>query len=153
MGGASQRKADRPFHRRRGLSRTGAPSGNPHAANSFCRTARHGTFCRVLKGTPMDFHIADPEVFHYPDHADGITLTVQLSAGGHSVEAIAKVDSGAGVCLFSREIGAHLGLVVEQGIYLILRPLSGPIEAFGHEVRLETGTLTLDSFVYFAKYP
>lgn len=101
----------------------------------------------------MDFQITNPEVFHYPDHADGITLTVQLSAGGHSVEAIAKVDSGAGVCLFSREIGVHLGLVVEQGIYIVLNTLSGPLEAFGHEVRLETGTLPLDSFVYFAKYP
>lgn len=101
----------------------------------------------------MDFQITNPEVFNYPDHADGITLTVQLSAGGHSVEALAKVDCGAGVCLFSREIGAHLGLVIEQGVYIILRTLSGPIEAFGHEVRLETGALTVDSVVYFAKHP
>ncbi len=80
----------------------------------------------------MDFQITNPEVFNYPDHADEITLPVKLGAGGYSVEAIAKVDSGAGICLFSREIAAHLGLVVEQGIHTVLRTLSGPIEAFGH---------------------
>jgi len=101
----------------------------------------------------MDFQITNPEAFCYPDHADGITLSVKLSASGYSVEAIAKVDTGAGVCLFSREIGAHLGLVVEQGIHTTLRTLSGPIEAFGHDVRLEVGALTLDTIVYFAKHP
>jgi len=101
----------------------------------------------------MDFQITDPISFNYPDHADGITLSVQLSAGGHLVEAIAKVDTGAGICLFSREIGVHLGLVIEQGIHTTLRTLSGPLEAFGHEVRLEVGALVLDTVVYFAKHP
>jgi hypothetical protein len=101
----------------------------------------------------MDFQITDSQSFGYPDHADGITLPVKLSASGHSVEAIAKVDTGAGVCLFSREIGVHLGLVVEQGVCIILRTLSGPIEAFGHEVRLEVGALVFDTIIYFAKYP
>jgi hypothetical protein len=101
----------------------------------------------------MDFHLSTAEAFHYPDHADGITLLVTLNAGGHTVEALAKVDTGASLCLFSREIGLHLGLVIEQGMHTTLNTLTGPLEAFGHEVRLEVGALVFDTVVYFAKHP
>lgn len=35
----------------------------------------------------------------------------------------------------------------------MLSSLGGPLEAFGHEVTLQTGTLVFHSLVYFAKYP
>lgn len=101
----------------------------------------------------MDFQIAAAEAFHYPDHADGITLSVTLSSGEYAIEALAKIDTGAAICLFSREIGLHLGLEIEQGMATTLNTLSGSLEAFGHEVRLEIGALVFDTVVYFAKHP
>jgi len=101
----------------------------------------------------MDFQITNPESFNYPEHVDGITLPVKLSSGAYLVEAFAKVDSGAGVCLFSREIGAHLDLDIEQEIPNTLRTLSGSIESFGHDVTLEVGNLAFHTTVYFAKHP
>ena len=36
---------------------------------------------------------------------------------------------------------------------IVLSSLGGPLEAFGHEVTVQTGTLAFQSLVYFAKYP
>ena len=36
---------------------------------------------------------------------------------------------------------------------IVLLSLGSPLEAFGHEVTLQTGTLAFQSLVYFAKYP
>jgi hypothetical protein len=46
-----------------------------------------------------------------------------------------------------------LGLQVEQGIPTTLDSLGGPVEAFGHEVVIQTGDLIFESLVYFAKFP
>jgi hypothetical protein len=63
------------------------------------------------------------------------------------------VDTGAAVCLFSREIGLQLGLEIEQGILIRLGSLTGTLDAFGHDVSLRIGTQTFHTTVYFAKDP
>lgn len=93
------------------------------------------------------------EVYQYPDNLDGITIPVMLTYGAMDIRVQAKVDTGAGVCLFSHEDGLKLGIPVDQGMPSVLRSLGGPLEAFGHEVLLQTGDLVFQSFVYFAKYP
>lgn len=93
-----------------------------------------------------------PECAHpYPEHADGIVIPVSLSSGHTFHKAEAVVDPGAGVCLFSREIGEILGLDIEQGIYQRLGTLTGGLDAFGHEVGLQTYDLAFTSTVYFAR--
>jgi hypothetical protein len=92
------------------------------------------------------------EAFSYPDDPSGITLPVALIYGSKAIRIAAKVDTGAAVCLFSHEDGLQLGLLVAQGIPIVLSSLGGPLEAFGHEVILQTGTLAFQSLVYFAKY-
>jgi hypothetical protein len=89
----------------------------------------------------------------YEDHADGIPLPVRLSYGGRTVSTTAKVDPGAAVCLFAHEEGLELGVPVEQGIPIRLGGLTGTLDAFGHEVTLQTGELVFQSIVYFAKHP
>lgn len=92
-----------------------------------------------------------PECAHrYPEHADGIVIPVSLSSGQafHKVEAV--VDPGAAVCLFSREIGEILGLNIENGVYQRLGTLTGGLDAFGHEVGLQTYDIAFTSTVYFA---
>ncbi len=93
------------------------------------------------------------EELRYPDDPAGITLPTLISYGGKTLRASAKVDCGAGVCLFSREIGEELGIQIEQGIPTTLTLLNSSLEACGHEVVIQTSALILESVVYFAKYP
>lgn len=97
----------------------------------------------------LSFDIA----YQYPDNKSGITIPVTLHYGGLSYKSIGKVDTGAGCCLFSNEIADVLGIPIEQGLYSTFDTPGGVIEAFGHEVVLETFGLSVTSFVYFARYP
>ncbi len=62
----------------------------------------------------------------------------------------AKVDPGAQVCLFKRDLGETLGLDVESGHYIELDSLGGIIPAFGHHLMLETLGMEFESVIYFA---
>ena len=93
------------------------------------------------------------EEFVYDDDPSGITIPVMLSYGSTDILVSAKVDTGAQVCLFSHEDGLKLGIPVEQGCFAILSGLGGSIEAFGHEVTIQTGEMAFYSLAFFAKYP
>ena len=99
--------------------------------------------------TQLDF----AQELRHPDDASGITIPVLLTHGGKSLRVAAKVDTGAQVCLFAHEVGLRLGLPVEQGTPIVLSIISGSVDAFGHDVVLQTGALAFESRVYFAKYP
>lgn len=93
------------------------------------------------------------ETIRYKESITGISIPVMLSYGPQALWTDAKVDPGAEVCLFKHEEGSKLGLLVERGIPITLGTLTGSVEAFGHEVTLQTGDLIFQSLVYFAKYP
>ena len=93
------------------------------------------------------------EEIYYADDLSGITIPVVLSYGEKARRVQAKVDTGGEVCLFSREDGAIPGVPIDQGIPITLSSLGGNVEAFGHEVTIQTGELIFQSTVYFAKYP
>ena len=98
-------------------------------------------------------HLTFAQEHHYTDDEGGIPLEVGLSYGVHHIEVWAKVDPGAAVCLFSNEAGRQLGIPIEQGIPLRLSGIAGTLDAYGHEVILQTGDIAFQSLVYFAKYP
>jgi hypothetical protein len=93
------------------------------------------------------------EEFVYDDDPSGLTIPVMLSYGATDVLISAKVDTDAQVCLFSHEDGLKLGIPIERGLFAVLDSLGGPIEAFGHEVTIQTGELAFYSLAFFAKYP
>ena len=101
----------------------------------------------------MAEYLSFANVYRYSDDEHGITLPVVLHHGGLTYITSAKVDTGAEVCLFTREVGEGLGLIIEEGMPLELNSLNGTVETFGHEVLLQTGDLAFTSFVYFSKYP
>jgi hypothetical protein len=101
----------------------------------------------------MTTQLTFAEEFRYRDDASGITIPVTVVCGGRTLRVYAKVDTGAEVCLFKSEHGEELGLAIEQGVPKVLNTLGGPLEAFGHEVTIQTGELAFQSLVYFAKYP
>ena len=91
--------------------------------------------------------------YRYKDNDEGISIEVSLGYAGIVIGVGAKVDPGSAVCVFSNEIGRNLGIQIETGIPIVLTGLSGSLEAFGHEVTLQTGEIAFQSLVYFAKYP
>lgn len=93
------------------------------------------------------------ETIYYHDSTVGITIPVALGYQSKAIQEQAKVDPGAEVCLFRHEVGLRLGITVEQGIPITLKTLAGSLEAFGHEITLQTGELIFQSIVFFAKYP
>ncbi len=93
------------------------------------------------------------EEHRYKDDDEGIPISILLTYDGKTIRVAAKVDTGATVCLFSHEDGIDLGVPIEQGIPLRLGGLTGSLEAFGHEVTMQTGDITFQSIVYFAKHP
>jgi len=89
----------------------------------------------------------------YPDDEEGISISIKLTYGDESFRVDAKVDPGAAVCLFSHEVGLKLGVPIEQGIPIKLGGLTGSLDAFGHELTLQTGNIAFQSIVYFARHP
>ena len=100
----------------------------------------------------MTTHITFAEEFRYDDAPVGITIPVAIHHGERSLRFHAKVDTGAQVCLFRNEHAIALGLQLEEGLPITLSGLGGSIEAFGHEIVLQTGDIAFHSIVYFAKY-
>lgn len=97
--------------------------------------------------------LAFDQEFRYSDNEEGIPLSISLTYGNIITRVEAKVDCGSAVCLFSHEDGLDLGIPIEQGIPIRLGGLTGTLEAYGHEVTLQTGDIAFQSLVYFAKYP
>jgi hypothetical protein len=100
----------------------------------------------------MPATITYAEIWNYPDDGAGITIPTLLGYDGRIVTATAKIDTGAEFCLFDRDYGERLGLPLEKGVPLTLETLTGRLEAFGHEVTLQTLGLTFQSVIYFSRY-
>jgi hypothetical protein len=87
----------------------------------------------------------------YSSTEEGITIPTVLILGNITVSFQAKIDPGAEVCFFQREIGEELGIDIESGDRIRLGSLTGgSLIAFGHPVTLHTLGLEFDSVVYFA---
>ena len=96
-----------------------------------------------------------PLRYQFTRTKDGLMIPVSLSSGAQYEQTMAKVDTGAEHCLFRREIAEMLALEVESGLPNTFRTLTGTItgtiEAFGHEVTLQSFEFAIQSHVYFAK--
>ena len=85
----------------------------------------------------------------YDSLESGITIEAVLRRGAATINCTAKVDTGAQVCLFEREIGEFLGIEIERGLGTELSTLTGTMRAYGHEIILETLGVAFESFAYF----
>ena len=99
----------------------------------------------------MPFQLAFNWLYKYDSLESGITLETALWRGDRRVVAKAKIDTGAEVCLFSREIGEKLGIKIENGVRLELGTLTGTMTAYGHEVSLDVLGLTIHTLIYFSE--
>jgi hypothetical protein len=85
----------------------------------------------------------------YSSIAAGINVETTGRFGDLYILCDAKVDTGAEVCLFQREIGEALDLPIEKGAKKRMETLTGVLTAYGHEVVLEVLGLQIQTFVYF----
>jgi hypothetical protein len=81
----------------------------------------------------------------------GITIEAVLTRGPDQVACKAKIDTGAQLCLFERDVGEALGIDIESGLRVRLETLTGLLVAYGHEVSLTTLGLRFDTMIYFAE--
>lgn len=85
----------------------------------------------------------------YPDTA-GITLPVLIKLGERQVRLLAKVDTGASLCILQREYGEALGLDIERGTRQQVATVTGSFTTYGHTVTLVTADYEFATTVYFA---
>jgi hypothetical protein len=85
----------------------------------------------------------------YDELRTGIEIPVSLKLGKEVALCQAKIDTGAQVCLFRRELGEELGLEIERGYRIELDSLGGMFTAFGHELTLHTLGMEFESLVFF----
>ncbi len=99
----------------------------------------------------MPFSLTFNIRYEYDSLGEGITVPAVLIANHKTAYCDAKVDPGAEVCVFQREIGESLDIDIESGHRIRLSSLGGPLIAFGHSITLNTFDLEFDSMIYFAK--
>jgi hypothetical protein len=85
----------------------------------------------------------------YTPSAEGISIPVALASANRIVDFLAYVDTGASHCLFERRHAEMLNLDVEAGEAKGFRTAAGRVDAFGHQVTIETFDLRFESVVYF----
>ncbi len=99
-------------------------------------------------GYLIDFDVK----YKYNTLESGISIPVSLSTGFETVDLLAKLDTGADYCTFSREYGELLGLEIEEGLPRIVEAYSGNTFAtFGHGLSLSALGFHFDIMVYFTQ--
>lgn len=94
------------------------------------------------------------DVTHHYASEDGVRIPLLIAYSGKAIQTTGYVDCGASDCVFSNELGQQLGIALETGEPKSFGPASGgTLETFGHLVTLEFFGITVESMVYFAKYP
>ena len=98
---------------------------------------------------PLSFAVR----WNYSRSASHIEIPVSLRAGASTVDLLAKIDTGSTYCVFQREYGEQLGLVMEEGDLTSIATAKGPFDAYGHWVAIEALDFLVESHVYFAAQP
>jgi hypothetical protein len=93
------------------------------------------------------------ERYTYDSRLEGITVPAVLKAGGETVELLAKLDTGAAECFFQHDYGVASGLRVEEGVRQRYMRVSGPFEAFGHEISIEVLGIETSTTAFFYADP
>jgi hypothetical protein len=95
----------------------------------------------------LDFNVR----YEYAQSRSGIEVPVCLSVDAdHSVEFLAKVDSGADFCIFQREYAELLELRMDQGVHRMFATATGTFDTRGHMVKISCLGYEVESQVFFS---
>jgi hypothetical protein len=99
----------------------------------------------------MSYHLSFTELISYDPGQSSITVTVTLSLNQDRVSCEAKVDTGASLCIFARDLGEQLGLDVESGMRQLVGTVTGNFVVYLHEINLSVAGFEFSAFVGFAE--
>jgi hypothetical protein len=99
----------------------------------------------------MTYRLSFSKLLNYDAGQPGITVPVNLSLNQAQVSCVAKVDTGASLCVFARSHGERLGLDVADGLRQIIGTVTGSFVVYLHEVDFSVAGLEFSAFVGFAE--
>jgi hypothetical protein len=73
----------------------------------------------------MSSHLSFTELASYDLGQARLTVAVTLSLSHDRVSCEAKIDIGASLCIFARDLGEKLGLDVESGMRQLVGTVTG----------------------------
>ena len=79
-----------------------------------------------------------------------MAVTLSLSQD-HHINCEAKVDTGASLCIFARDLGEQLDLDIESGMRQLVGTVTGTFVVYLHEVNLSVAGLECSVLVGFAE--
>lgn len=98
----------------------------------------------------MPFQLSFESQHKYATREGNLNVRTILSTSTQHVHCVAAIDTGATVCLFQRELAEALDIDLEAGSLIQLSTLTGTLQAYGHEVTLQTFDVVVQTTVYFA---
>ena len=99
----------------------------------------------------MSYQMSFATLLQYDPGQPSITVTVTLSLSQDHINCEAKVDTGASLCIFARDLGEQLGLEIESGMRQLVGTVTGTFVVYLHEVNLSVAGLECSAFVGFAE--
>ena len=100
----------------------------------------------------MAFDLSFDHFVHYDQTLSGITVQIELT-GENTSAILAKVDTGATDCVFSRSVGESLGINIEEGDLVQFSTATGHFRAYRNEVTLSVLGEAFEVSVCFAENP
>ena len=100
----------------------------------------------------MPFSLSFDHFIQYDSGLSGISIQVELAAE-RSVSLMAKIDTGATDCVFSRTVGEELGIEIEKGDPVQFSTATGPFRAFRNEAVMSILGEEFEASVCFAENP
>ncbi len=99
----------------------------------------------------MSYHMSFATLVQYDPGQPSITVAVTLSLSQDRITCEAKIDTGASLCIFARNLGEQLGLEIESGMRQLVGTVTGTFVVYLHEVNLSVAGLECSAFVGFAE--
>lgn len=101
----------------------------------------------------MAYSLDFPIKHLYPDRDAGISVAVFLTYADRTEKVSAKLDTGADFCVFTREVALLLGVPLEAGFKKTFDTSGGLVDAYGHEVTINSFGHEHTAMVFFAAAP
>jgi hypothetical protein len=99
----------------------------------------------------MSYYLSFTELVSYDPGQSSITVAVTLSLSHDRISCEAKVDTGASLCIFARDLGEKLGLDIESGIRQLVGTVTGNFVVYLHEVNLSVAGFAFSALAGFAE--
>ena len=99
----------------------------------------------------MSSQMSFATLVQYDPGQPSMTVAVTLSLSQDQINCEAKVDTGASLCIFARDLGEQLGLEVASGMRQLVGTVTGTFVVYLHEVNLSVAGLECSAFVGFAE--